>query len=276
MEKKGNVKVGVYVDVANIAQNGGYGMQYDILREFACRNDGTAMRLNAYVAFDEQRAKEDAQYRQKAHSYYSLLRDFGYKVIVKKVKWHIDEKGMKFGKSNADLEMAVDALLQSERLDYVLMVTGDGDFLQVIKALQNKGCRVDVLAFKNVSRRLREEADMFISGYLVPDLLPIEKEKDEERHRGICYSFLFDKGYGFMRYQKRLTGGLWITDTRKEESPYETAFVHSSKFPLDLDVYRLPNREMIFDFRVIHDEEGRPQAEDLKLVYDYGDISQHY
>ncbi len=276
MEKKGNVKVGVYVDVANIAQNGGYGMQYDVLREFACRNEGIAMRLNAYVAYDEQRAREDIHYRNKAQSYYSLLRDFGYKVIVKKFKWHFDEKGEKFGKANADLEMAIDALMQSERLDYVLLVTGDGDFLQVVRALQNKGCRVDILAFKNVSKRLREEADMFISGYMVPDLLPLEKEEDEERYRGICYSFMLDKGYGFMRYQKRLKGGLWITDTRKKESPYETAFVHSSKFPKNIDYYRLPNRDMIFEFTVVHDENGRPQAENIKLVYDYGDLSQHY
>ena len=269
MEKRGNVKVGVYVDVANIAQNGGYGMQYDVLREFACRNDGIAMRLNAYVAYDELRADMDPHYKFKAKSYYSLLRDFGYKVIVKKVKWHTDEFGKTYGKSNADLEMAVDALMQSERLDYVLLVTGDGDFLQVVKALQNKGCRVDILAFKNVSHKLRNEADMFISGYLVPDLLPIEKHEDEERYRGICYSFLLDKGYGFMRYQKRLKGGLWITDTRKEDSPYETAFVHSTKFPPEVDLFRLPNREQIFDFRVVYDENKRPQADDIKLVYTY-------
>ncbi len=269
MEKKGNVKVGVYVDVANIAQNGGYGMQYDVLREFACRNEGVALRLNAYVAYDEIRASTDFYYKQKAKSYYSLLRDFGYKVIIKKVKWHTDEFGKTFGKSNADLEMAIDALMQSEKLDYVLLVTGDGDFIQVVKALQNKGCRVDVLAFKNVSHRLRNEADMFISGYLVPDLLPIEHKENEERHRGICYAFHEDKGYGFMRYQKRLKGGLWITDTRKEESPYETAFVHASKFPEDIDLRKLPNREQIFEFRVVFDENQRPQAEDIKLVYSY-------
>ena len=30
MEKVGHQKVGVYVDVSNIAQNGGYGMHYDV------------------------------------------------------------------------------------------------------------------------------------------------------------------------------------------------------------------------------------------------------
>ena len=38
-------KIGVYVDVANINRNGGYGMQYDILREFACRDGAEALRL---------------------------------------------------------------------------------------------------------------------------------------------------------------------------------------------------------------------------------------
>lgn len=58
MQKTGHLKVGVYVDVSNIAQNGGFGMQYDVLREFACRNNGVAIRLNAYVAYDEDMAKK--------------------------------------------------------------------------------------------------------------------------------------------------------------------------------------------------------------------------
>ena len=268
METRGNVKVGVYVDVSNIAMNGGYGMQYDVLREFACRNNGVAMRLNAYVAYDAERAATDYAYKRNAKNYYSLLRDFGFKVIVKKVQWHHDENGVKFGKSNADLDMAVDTLMQSERLDYVLLVTGDGDFVQVVRALQNKGCRVDALAFKNVSHFLRNEADMFISGYLVRDLLPFET-KDENVYRGICYSYYQEKGFGFMRYQNTLQGDLWITDTRRAESPYETAFVHSSKFPSGVDFTKLPNREQIFEFRIIKDENGRTQADDIKLVYTY-------
>ncbi len=81
MERTGNVKVGVYVDVSNIAQNGGYGMQYDVLREYACRNNGVAIRLNAYVAFDDEMARRNTEYRLKSESFHSVLRDFGYKVI---------------------------------------------------------------------------------------------------------------------------------------------------------------------------------------------------
>ena len=50
------VKIGVYVDAANIYRNGGSRMQYDILREFACRDMGEPVRLNAYVTHDADRA----------------------------------------------------------------------------------------------------------------------------------------------------------------------------------------------------------------------------
>jgi uncharacterized LabA/DUF88 family protein len=274
MERFGQLKVGVYVDVSNIAQNGGFGMQYDVLREFACRNNGVAVRLNAYVAYDEEMAKKNLDYKKKSESFHCVLRDFGYKVIVKIVRWYIDEQGNKFGKANADLDMAVDALMQSERLDYVLIVSGDGDFVQVVRALQNRGCRVEVLAFKNVSHILRNEADVFTSGYLVPNLSIPEQGSENNNNniklaRGVCYSYFPEKGYGFMRFMKELTGRLWITDSRKTESPYGTAFVHSSQFPDGLDLSILPNREQIFEFELKEVKDKGWQAEKVKLIYHY-------
>ncbi|MBW6515937.1 MAG: NYN domain-containing protein [Candidatus Cloacimonetes bacterium] len=250
-------KVGVYVDVSNVAMNGGYGMHYDVLREFACRSNGIAMRLNAYVPYDEERGRKDNDYYQKSNNFQSLLRDFGYKVIVKQVRWFVDEDGHQYSKSNADLDMAVDALLQSEKFDYVIMVTGDGDFVQVVRALQNKGCRVEVIGFKNVAHILKKEADSYVSGYLIPDLLPIEDNSENEtkkwgdtgsRVRGVCYNYNSAKKFGFMRYIRSLGDGLWITDSRKTESPYQTAFFHKSELPENFDVNQLPNRDIIFEF----------------------------
>ena len=39
MNDNKNLRVGVYIDVANLARNGGYGMRYDVLRDFACRGN---------------------------------------------------------------------------------------------------------------------------------------------------------------------------------------------------------------------------------------------
>ena len=145
---KSHANIGVYVDAANISRNGGQRMQYDVLRKFACRDYAEALRLNVYLSYDGEKAETNLIYRDRARAYQSALREIGYKVIEKRVKWFEDELGNRFGKANADLDMAVDVLLQSENLDRVLLVTGDGDFVQVVRALQNKRCRVEGKDFR--------------------------------------------------------------------------------------------------------------------------------
>ncbi|MGB0721951.1 MAG: NYN domain-containing protein [Gammaproteobacteria bacterium] len=273
---RSTLKVGVYVDVANMMRNGGFGMQYDVLRQFACRDGAEAIRLNAYVAYDVERAREDRVYKAKTLNYFAVLREFGYKVIQKEVRWYTDESGNRYGKANADLDMAVDVLLQSQNLDRVLMVTGDGDFTQVVKALQNNGCRVEVLAFENVSALLRREADMYTSGYLVPDLLPDRSGTGKawgrlgSRIRGYCYHHDDHKGFGFLRFMAEISPGLWITDTRDPNSPYRTAFFHDSQLPEDFNVSDLPSRQIIFEFTLSDSGPDRdPGAVNMREVVHY-------
>ena len=47
------LRAGVYVDVENVARNGGRGMRFDTLRQYATRDGADAIRLNAYLAFDD-------------------------------------------------------------------------------------------------------------------------------------------------------------------------------------------------------------------------------
>ena len=260
MMSRNSQHVGVYVDVSNITQNGGFGMQFNILREFACRGDAIPVRLNAYVAHDPQRAMDDPAYKSGQRGFHDKLREQGFKVIVKNTKWYRDEKGDRVGKANADLDLAVDALMQSEKLDRVMLVTGDGDFVKVVAALQNKGCRVEVVAFDNVSPELRSEADNFLSGYLIPNLLGftsiVTTTKGKEwgevgsRVRGTCYYYNQSKGFGFLRFMKEISMALWDVDSRKPESPYSTAFFHRTDLPSEIDPLLLPTRETIFEFEL--------------------------
>ncbi|GIV84153.1 MAG: hypothetical protein KatS3mg052_1160 [Candidatus Roseilinea sp.] len=244
------------MDVANIAMNGGYGMQFDVLREFACHDNAEVVRLNAYVAYDMARAETDPNYAEGQRNFHSSLRDFGYKVIQKNVKRYTDAEGTAIAKANSDLDMAVDMLLQSEKLDRVLMLTGDGDFVQVVRALQNRGCRVELVAFENVSAELRREVDMFIPGWLIPNLLPIRGAprgapawgEIGSRVRGVCYYHKDVEGYGFMRFLDRVDADLWISDTRRKDSPYKTAYFHDSYLLDHLEPGEIPNRDIIFEF----------------------------
>ena len=251
----GELHIGVYVDAENIRYNGGYAMRYDVLRRFAGREaEARLLRLNTYMAVDGERMKRDREYRERIRGYQQAVRDLGWKIIEKPVRWFVDEEGNSMSKANADLDLAVDVMLQSERLDQVLLVTGDGDFLQVVRALQNKGCRVEVLAFRNVSRELQYEADAFYPGYLVPGLIPTRGDvrvpwgEIGSRIRGICISWEADRGFGFIRFLTGISARLWVTDTRQEDSPYESAFVHISDLPRELDMDDLPSRDIILEF----------------------------
>ena len=276
MSTNSNLRVGVFVDVANIYMNGGQKMQYDVLREFASRDGAELVRLNAYVTYDGSRAEEDEEYRKGALKFHSALRDLGYKVIVKEIQWYYDDTGNRVPKANVDLDLAVDALLQSERLDRVLIASGDGDFAQVVKALQSKGLRLEVIGLENVSNRLRTEADLFISGFLIPDLVPVTYlERTDQpptwgepgsRVRGWCY-WHTEQGYGFFRYLKSISPDLWITDTRHPDSPYGTIFFHDSNLPPSVNPAVLPHRNFIFEFEIgKSDRVSGAQAVEIDLI----------
>lgn len=249
-----SLKTGVYVDVANIVMNGGYRMQFDVLREFACRDGSAAQRLNAYVVFDEQKAREEPDYRRRINLYHAAIRDIGFKVIEKKLRWYTDDTGSRYSKANTDLDMAVDVLLESRHLDRLMLVTGDGDFVRVVRALQTGGCHVEILAFKNISLDLKREADVFVSGFMVPNLLPLGTTElarwgeTGSRVRGYCYHYDEEKGFGFMRFLKTINDKLYVTDGRAPESPFGTSFFHVSYLPDDADPRRLPSRDHIFEF----------------------------
>ncbi|MCB1764205.1 MAG: NYN domain-containing protein [Gammaproteobacteria bacterium] len=269
-----SLKVGVFVDAENIKFNGGYQLRYDILRRFAARAGGTLLRLNTYLAFDQQRAEEDSDYQKKSSTYLKTVRDFGWKIIVKEVRRFTDDEGNTTTKANADLDLAVDAMLQAENLDLVLLVTGDGDFLQVVSALQNRGCRVELLGFKNVSKQLQQQVDAFYRGYLIPDLLPITQEPRNEWGepgswvRGICTKWFSEKGYGFIRFIKTISPNLWITDPRDTDSPYVSVFCHANELTDGLSPDEMRNRENILEFRLGKSEmDNGLVATQVRLVY---------
>ncbi len=266
--------MGVFVDAENTRYNGGYQLRYDILRRFAARNGGTLLRLNVYLAFDSERAKEDQDYARRTYAYQNTLRDFGWKVITKEVKRYTDEEGHTTTKANADLDLAVDAMLQAENLDEILLVSGDGDFLQLVTALQNKGCRVELLGFNNVSRALQRQVDAYHSGFLIPDLVPIYYEprnawgETGSCVRGYCSRWIEDKGYGFLSFIKHIGSNLWITDNRDPASPWDSAFCHINELADGLQADDLANRDMVLEFYLKESEQkdGGLVAQNVRRV----------
>jgi len=257
------LKTGIYVDAENIRLSGGYGMRYDVLVELANSGPSLLLRANCYLAEDRERTRADSEYRQKLYTYHDILRQCGFKLIKKYVRRFTDEEGNVTTKANADMDLAIDALLQARNLDRVILLTGDGDFLRLVNALQNMGCRVEVIGFRNVSHELREAADAFVSGYLIPGLLPISPgpapQEEGQWYRGTVINFNPDRGFGFFRYFRLDKDGLHPA----------SVFFHLSRSSLEPGQYTV-DPQRIFEFRIVNNpaNDNRPEAWDIRLVGD--------
>ncbi|HEY4495751.1 MAG TPA: NYN domain-containing protein [Candidatus Paceibacterota bacterium] len=66
-------------------------------------------------------------------------------------------------KADWDVGLAVDAIKMAPKLNAVIIVSGDGDFVPLVEYLKtNEGCQVEVVSFgKSTSAKLIEVADIF-------------------------------------------------------------------------------------------------------------------
>jgi uncharacterized LabA/DUF88 family protein len=144
--------VGVFVDVSNLfysAKSAGVEVNYCRLLEHAVAGRDL-IRACAYTGVDPENPNQ--------RKFIDFLRANGYKVISKDI--HKYEGGRI--KANLDIEMAVDILLLSENLDVVVIVSGDGDFVRLVEAVQMKGVRCEVISFGiSTSNELIDAADQF-------------------------------------------------------------------------------------------------------------------
>lgn len=98
----------------------------------------------------------------------------GYTMVTKPIKEFTDGQGRRKAKGSVDIDLAVDALEMAEKVDHVLLFSGDGDFRRLVEAIQRKGVRVTIVStIKSqppmVSDDLRRIADNFID---LQDLAP--------------------------------------------------------------------------------------------------------
>jgi uncharacterized LabA/DUF88 family protein len=90
-------------------------------------------------------------------------------------------------KANWDIDLAVDAIKLSSKLDSIILVTGDGDFVSLVEYLQNVGCQVEVISFgRATSAKLIEACDDFIDLDENPAkfLIGFRGRRDMRRGRG--------------------------------------------------------------------------------------------
>ena len=98
----------------------------------------------------------------------------GFTVVTKPVKRFTDAQGHSRTKGNMDIEIAVDMLELTPRVDHMVLFSGDGDFRRLVQAVQARGVRVTVVSTlrtqpPQIADELRRQADAFVE---LQDLLP--------------------------------------------------------------------------------------------------------
>jgi uncharacterized LabA/DUF88 family protein len=272
------MRVGVFCDLSNIYQNGGVGMRYDVLRQYA-QLYGDVLRLNAYLSYDAERGERDRVYRDKALGFQDALREMGWQVICKNVKWY-DNDGARVGKANADVDLAVDILTSAANLDMIIVLTGDGDFVRPIQVVRDMGRRVEGIGLDNVSGDLKRAVDSYVSGFIIPNLVPLNKNADDESPcgpqpvwgaigsyvRGVCTFHHPKESYGFFSFLPRLSRDHWLSDPRTPGSPFVSAFFHDSVLPAGVNSHSLTKRS-VFEFQIERsDRENTFNAKNIRLV----------
>lgn len=154
MIKHKEQRVGVLVDISNMYHSAKnlYGQKVNF-KEILIRAvaDRKLIRATAYAIRTEN--KEEVPFTE-------ALEQVGFEVKMKDLQ--IFAGGAK--KADWDVGIAIDAIKLADKLDVLVIVSGDGDYLPLVSYLQNnKGCLVEIVAFrKTCSSRLVEEADDFV------------------------------------------------------------------------------------------------------------------
>lgn len=97
---------------------------------------------------------------EEEKGFFEALNKIGIETKIKDIR--VFAGGAK--KADWDIGMAIDAIAMANKLDTVILATGDGDFVPLVEYLKyTEGCQVEVIAFgKSSAGTLREAADDFV------------------------------------------------------------------------------------------------------------------
>lgn len=172
-------RVGVFVDVQNMYYSAKnlYNAKVNFFEVLKDAVDGrTLVRAFAYVVKADMKDEE---------TFRDALREIGFEVRIKELQ--VFYGGTK--KGDWDVGIAMDVMRVAAKLDVVVLVSGDGDFKELLEHVQSLGCKAEVISFgKTSSSKLRDQADLFIDmdnkrKYLLP-LKPFIKRHPQQQNNG--------------------------------------------------------------------------------------------
>lgn len=193
MIKHKEQRVGVFVDVGNMYHSAKNLYDANVNFKKILEAAVAGRKLIRAVAYVVKSNTSDEQ------GFFEALSGQGFEVKMKDLQ--IFAGGAK--KGDVDVDLAIDTIKSADKLDVIILVSGDGDFIPLVLYLkENKGCQVEVMAFgKTSSSKLVEQADDFVD---------LEKEIETYLLRSRRPKNISSSRSGGFRPQRRNMGGMPI------------------------------------------------------------------
>lgn len=166
-------RVGVFVDVQNLYYSAKnlYNAKVNFANVLKNVVDGRKLiRAIAYVIKTEAMTEK---------SFFDALEKIGYEIKSKDLQ--IFYGGAK--KGDWDVGIAMDIIEMAPKLDVIVLVSGDGDFVPLLHHAESAGCRVEAAAFgSSASSQLKNVAGSFTD---LDQQKNVYLLKDNKRHKPI-------------------------------------------------------------------------------------------
>lgn len=146
-------RIGVFVDVQNMYYSAKNLYNKKVNFQVLLKEAIAGRRLIRAISYV---IKADVKEEQ---TFYSVLEEIGFEVRSKELQ--VFYGGAK--KGDWDVGIAMDVMRLAPKLDTIVLISGDGDFSDLLEHAKSLGCRTEVMAFgRTTSHKLLEVADLFI------------------------------------------------------------------------------------------------------------------
>ena len=168
-------RVGVFVDVQNMYYSAKALYSHRVNFGEILKEAVAGRQLVRAIAYTIKAEMPEEQ------SFFDALVGIGFEVKSKELQTFVS--GQK--KGDWDVGVAVDVLKMAPKLDAVVLVSGDGDYVDLLHHVKAEGCRAEVISFgKSTSMKLKDEADDFIDMDSDPNRFTMESKKVAAAARG--------------------------------------------------------------------------------------------
>lgn len=157
MVKKKKIKTGVFIDGSNLTW-GSLSMKpnkrwwIDFTKFKTWLHDNYQSEFIQYYGVADHKPQNDKfKIRAKTQAkLYTKMRKIGYEVIIKPLKYIKQENNKIVTKGDVDIELSLGILQNLNRLDKIIIVTGDSDYLALIESILKQNKAVHIISFRKL------------------------------------------------------------------------------------------------------------------------------